>query len=228
MTEELSYEAERALDPTSIWKRSPLDRFAIDRVLSSAKIPLTVQSDKEEAIRATLALVLDFAIPHILIYPKEANKNQLSEYLTVFGNLVDQVNKLATFRNAPPKPPEDWVAEVSKWATETYLEAPENGSPRKTGQATFFIYLLAFYEFAYQRKPSHTPDGPTFQFIGAVCREMKAAIVDPPWPFLSDGQIRDWIRRHAKSCVNDALSNHMDIPAFFRAIQERMVPNPIH
>ena len=190
------FELMTSLVPDDVWARSPLHRESIDRVLAAPKLLITVPPTDMEALRLTLSKLLDFAIPGVLLWPKDGPRGRFDPYVDALVALQTEWNKVKNFRNAPPRPPVEWLEDTIRWAKERLSAAPESGRPPEVGHDDFFRPLLAFYALAFGRKPSATPDGPTYRFMRALWRELEERRIDPPWPAISDAAMLARIKRN--------------------------------
>ena len=184
--EVIEFDLISSLEPAEIWARSPLNRERIDAVLAGPGLPLVVPAAQSEALRLTFAKLLDLALPHILLFPKEGSNSQFDKYVHAVIALQKEWNSVNKYRNCPPQPPSEWMAATVSWMKGSLRNASRNGRTPEIGHADFFRPVLAFYTLAFGRPPSATPRGPTFRFVRILWSQLAMAITEPKWPPMSD------------------------------------------
>ena len=203
--------------PAATWRRSPLSRDAIDRVLASSRLKLPIK-EHVEALRVVLAKLADMMVFESLTRPAAAaNVKTLSK---AFDELIEAFAKILRepgwTANPPPLPPSEWTSAMVSWKHKESVAAKKFGRKADNLDAVIYPHLLAFYALAYNRKASYTLNGPTIRFLIAFFVEMTAAFDVPQsdetfaravarWKVPSPEYLREKVRTFIPVSLEDAV-----------------------
>ncbi len=162
-------------DVDETWERSPLSREAIARIFAAPAGPLTDEPLDVEALYLTLARISDWLMHASFDRPK-APRKAAQEVADSYIRLFKAYPAVMDFASPPPLPPVEWMDAMRSWIAAEAVRKNPAGRPKNDFDRFAYPTLLAVYQYAFQRKPAATVDGPTERFMMTYLRELHAAV----------------------------------------------------
>ena len=203
--------------PAATWRRSPLSRDAVNRILASSRLKLSSE-DHAEALRLVLAKLSDMMVLESLSRPVAAAK--VKALSKAFDELIEACATIAGdpiwAANPPPLPPLEWTSAMISWKHRESVAAKKPGRKSDNLDLAIYPHLLAFFALAYKRKASYTLNGPTIRFLTAFFVEMAAAFNVPQsdetfaravarWKVPSPEHLREKVRMFIPDSLADTV-----------------------